>query len=66
MTRHYSVYIALAVSLGLSRSAMGDTLASEAKVRQVETGLLPIAATTLSMPASGTPTISVEDEGVQA
>lgn len=52
MTRHFSVRITLAMTLGLSCSAMGNMPASEAKVRMVETSLLPIAATTIGVPAS--------------
>ena len=52
MTRRFSICFALAVAGSLSSSAMGGTLATEAKVKLVETGLLPVAAKTIGVPAN--------------
>lgn len=49
-TRHFSISITLAVTL--SCSAMGGASASEAKIELVETGLLPVAAKAIGVPAS--------------
>jgi len=46
------ICVTLAVTVWLSCSAMAGTPASEAKIRLVETGLLPTAATTVGVPAN--------------